>query len=152
MQNTAPWLGGLLHAYMSHFLFSKLPLEGDTKTGPILQTSKLRLRDAVTEFLEGWPRWVLLPKSVWSLAAYRSKANKQARLVERLYFRCRPLDGGAEGGGHLSKADFPSPGNQWGMNFYRQKSGLGDYMQNLSHLQIGRRWSDRHHLGGFRYS
>ena len=30
------------------------------------------------------------------------------------------------------KADFPSPGNQWGMNFYRQKSGLGDYMQNLT--------------------
>ena len=52
--------------------------------------------------------------------------------MERLYFRCRPLDGGAEGGGHLSKADFPSPGNQWGMNFYRQKSGLGDYMQNLT--------------------
>ena len=30
------------------------------------------------------------------------------------------------------KADFPSPGNQWGMSFYRQKSGLGDYMQNLT--------------------
>ena len=60
-------------------------------------------RFTVTEFLGGWPRWVLSPKSVWSLAAYRSKANKQARLVERLYFRCRPLVGGAEGGGHLSR-------------------------------------------------
>lgn len=60
-------------------------------------------RGTVTQFLGGWPRWVLLPKSVWSLAAYHPKANKQAILVERLYFRCRPLAGGAEGGGHLSK-------------------------------------------------
>ena len=60
---------------------------------------------------------LLLPKGVWDSACH-SRANKQARLVERslFYFRCQQL---VAEGGHLSKGQLPTqlphyhhPGNQ----------------------------------------
>ena len=72
---------------------------------------------------------LLLLKGVWD-PAQRSKANKQARLVERKFI----LDASnwwGRGEDIFPKANSPPhplpPGNQWGKSFYGQNWG-GGYM------------------------
>ena len=80
------------------------------------------------------------------LAAHHSKANKQARLVEKkLDFISDALLGSGEGG-HLSKGRPPPLANQWARAFlYRQKKGATCRNSTdgcHSHHEIGHQWSD----------
>ena len=68
------------------------------------------------------------------LAAPQSKANKQARLVERkvwIYFRCWQLEGGGGLGmvaDFCPQADSPTPYPQQGGESFYTQSGRGGYM------------------------
>ena len=78
-----------------------VPLSKATPTGNC--TNLLSVEHLLDE-----PPVQVLPKECVDLAAHLSKANKQARLVERkVYFKCRQL-GEGEGGRHLSKGRLPS--------------------------------------------
>ena len=81
---------------------------------------------------------------VWGLAAHCSKANKQARLVERKV--CFISDADSWAGGWTS---IPRPthlaGSRWGKSFYRQKKRAmcrNITVSSDSHLQVGQQWSD----------
>ena len=95
---------------------------------------------------------------VWGLAAHHSKANKQAKLVERKVCLFQMSEtGGERVTDDCSKADSPHTGNQWGKMFYREKwRGVTTCRNSTvisdSHFQTGYQWSDQHHLGCFRYS
>ena len=73
-----------------------------------------------------------------SLAACCSKANKQARLVERRFCFISDVSNFGGEGQHVcpkvSCPSHPATGNQWGKSFYSQKGG-GSYIQKqLSQL------------------
>ena len=89
-------------------------------------------------------------------AAHCSKANKEARLVERKV--CFILDAGNWAAGRVDgcpKADSPHPRQSVGKSFYRQREGptcRNNAVSSDSHLEIGHRLSDQRHLDCFRYS
>ena len=88
-------------------------------------------------------------------AACHSKANKQARLVERNI--CFISDAGNWGVGWQTSVQRPTPPQQaGGESFCRQSWGEGTCRNSTvisdNHLQIGHRWSDQHHLDCFRNS
>ena len=75
---------------------------------------------------------------MWGLAARCSKANKQARLVERRFCLISDVSNcGGEGQLVYPKVNCPlhlATGDHWGKSFYRQKGG-GSYIQKqLSQL------------------
>ena len=79
----------------------------------------------------------------WVLSACRLKVGEEARLVERKV--CFILDAGTWGGGRMDLLTII------GQNFYRQRKGAtcrNSTVSSDSHLEIGHRWSDQHHLDG----
>ena len=101
----------------------------------------------------------LLLKGVWDLAAHHPKANKQARLVERKVRSISDAVTGMGGGWtsvqRLTPTQPPTPGNQWGKSFYRQKKGAtcrNSTVSSDSHLQTGHRQSDQCHLNCLKYN
>ena len=111
-----------------------------------------------TKFPLSSPLAVTFTKRVWGPSAGCSKVNKQARLVERKV--CFISDAGSWGPRVVNiypKADsLPPTGNLWARAFIdRSKEGAtyrNSRVSSDSHLQIGHRWSDQHHLDCFRYS
>ena len=102
---------------------------------------------------------LLLQKGVWSLAACHSRANKQARLVERKVCFISDIGNcGWVGRGRLDirpKVNSPTLATSGARAFYRQKqedTGRNSTVISESHLQIGLWWSDQHHLDCFRHS
>ena len=87
-----------------------------------------------------------------------SKANKEARLVERkVYFVLDAGNGGGEWdmGGLLSKGQLPTTDNQWARAFIDGRRGL--YVETAQStltviLKLVTQWSDQRHLLCFKYS
>ena len=79
---------------------------------------------------------------VGASAACFSKANKQARLVERkvcFISDASSLVGGGDGG-HLSKGQLPTAEKQWGKRFFRLREGApcrNSTVSSVGRLQIG---------------
>ena len=102
--------------------------------------------------------WKLVCYQKWG-PAHRSKANKEARLVERKV--CFNLEAGNWGGEvraeFCPKADtLPNPTlTIGGKSFYRRREGAPCRTSTGSsdrHLETGHRWSDQRPLDGFQYS
>ena len=94
---------------------------------------------------------------MWGLAACFSKANKQARLVERKV--CLILDAGNWEWERVAdicpKANCPPPWQVGGGNFYRQSRRCtcrNSIVISDSPLLMGHQWSYKHHLDFFRYN
>ena len=99
---------------------------------------------------------------MWDQAAHCSKANKQARLVERkVHFISDASNWEGAGQETCPTANSPSTGDQWGKSLHRQKAvgvegGRGkatcrnSTVISISPLHIGLQWSDQHHLGCFK--
>ena len=88
--------------------------------------------------VEGMFKWVCYRK--WGPAARCSKANKEARLVERKV--CFILEAGSwgAGGGLVSKGRLPTTDSWWARAFYRWKEGppgRSSTASSVSHLEIG---------------
>ena len=147
-------------AYRVSLLFLQSPVLGEvcvplSKATPTGNCTNL----LSVEHLLDEPPVQVLPKECVDLAAHRSKANKQASLVERKV--CFISNAGSWGRGRVAdicpKADSPPPGNQLGKSSYRQSVGGRAICRNStvisdSHLQIGHQWSDQRHLGCSRCS
>ena len=101
------------------------------------------------------PTYILYYTQKWGRAARRSKANKEARLVERKV--CFVSDAGNQSGegGLLSKGRLPPTDSQWTRAFIDGGRGLpaeNSTVGSDSHLEIGHWWSDERHLDCFKYS
>ena len=92
----------------------------------------------------------------WGPASRHSKANKEARLVERKV--CFILQAGSRGGGQGRRTSVqrptPTTDNQGARAFTDSfySTGRNSTGSSNSHHELGHRWSDQRHLDCFRYS